>query len=512
MSSSESSAASPTSSVVTVRLPSGSKLEVLADPLSTTVLQLKEKIAVLGNIPAAESRLVFAGRIMSDDSSLLSEYGIKDRGDIINLARKASNSLTAPSAASPASSVVPTPATAQASSPFGNMREMMNNPLIQSLLDNPTFMESILQSDPRLRQMSERNPEVARMMRDPQFLRQMSETMRNPALMQEMMRNHDRQLSNIEAIPGGFNYLSSMYHEMEEPGDTAAATRDSEEANRRMAEALGVSQTHASSGPNDQPLPNPWAPTRPATARNATTPASQPVPAAQAPSLGMPFAFPFGAPASSAGATTPGQAAAAGSVDEQQILRQLELLNLVLGGSSRTGPSAPSAPSTTAATTTTPTTTPTFAAPTTTTPAASALPTTPQTTPFPGAWGAPWMMGPGANANADPAALQRQLETLQLLFGGGALGSPYGGGFGGFPVYPNAAGVAAMTPTAGSPGGTAPASTVTSAERHQQLKEQHRPQLDMLKDMGFDDEEKCLKALLASGGNVDAAVGYMLDM
>jgi hypothetical protein len=37
---------------------------------------------------------------------------------------------------------------------------------------------------------------------------------RNPELMREMMRGNDRALSNIEAMPGGFNALSRMYHQV----------------------------------------------------------------------------------------------------------------------------------------------------------------------------------------------------------------------------------------------------------------------------------------------------------
>src|SRR5690606_18407571 len=65
--------------------------------------------------------------------------------------------------------------------------------------------------------MMERNPEMRHVFNDPAFLRQTMNAMRNPEVMQEMMRNHDRQLSNIEAIPGGMNYLSSMYRDMQEP-------------------------------------------------------------------------------------------------------------------------------------------------------------------------------------------------------------------------------------------------------------------------------------------------------
>lgn len=48
------------------------------------------------------------------------------------------------------------------------------------------------------------------------------ELARNPAMMQEMMRNQDRALSNLESVPGGYNALRRMYTDIQEPMFTAA--------------------------------------------------------------------------------------------------------------------------------------------------------------------------------------------------------------------------------------------------------------------------------------------------
>lgn len=48
------------------------------------------------------------------------------------------------------------------------------------------------------------------------------ELARNPAMMQEMMRNQDRALSNLESVPGGYNALRRMYTDIQEPMLTAA--------------------------------------------------------------------------------------------------------------------------------------------------------------------------------------------------------------------------------------------------------------------------------------------------
>lgn len=55
------------------------------------------------------------------------------------------------------------------------------------------------------------------------------ELARNPAMMQEMMRNQDRALSNLESIPGGYNALRRMYTDIQEPMFSAAREQVCEE-------------------------------------------------------------------------------------------------------------------------------------------------------------------------------------------------------------------------------------------------------------------------------------------
>lgn len=119
-------------------------------------------------------------------------------------------------------------------------------------------------------------------MRDPQFLQNAMNMMKNPAARKEMMRNQgayrvfipisssfsraffftDRQLSNIEALPGGFNYLSSVFKDMQDPLGDSGEDPSTDEANKRLANAFGVKKASSpvESGPNSEPLPNPWAP------------------------------------------------------------------------------------------------------------------------------------------------------------------------------------------------------------------------------------------------------------
>ena len=80
------------------------------------------------------------------------------------------------------------------------MRQMMDNPMVQSLMSNPDLIREIMMSNPQMQSLIERNPEVQHMLNNPSLLRETMELARNPAAFQELMRHHDRALSNLEVI------------------------------------------------------------------------------------------------------------------------------------------------------------------------------------------------------------------------------------------------------------------------------------------------------------------------
>jgi ubiquilin len=99
---------------------------------------------------------------------------------------------------------------------------------------------------------------------------------------------------------------------------------------------------------------------------------------------------------------------------------------------------------------------------------------------------------PLGNPFAPPGAAPASggLDFSALLLNQGLSGA---GGFGGFP---GASGVAAPAP--------APAPVQSPAERY-------ASQLRQLYDMGFSDEQANLQALVATGGNLNAAVERLLS-
>lgn len=142
------------------------------------------------------------------------------------------------------------------------LRQMMENPIVQQLMSNPDYVRTLLTSNPQMQQLMERNPEISHMLNNPELLRQTMEMVRNPSMLQELMRTQDRALSNLESIPGGYNALRRMYTELQEPMLNAAQ----EQFGSNPFAALSNNQSNDSGSGNTprtenrDPLPNPWAP------------------------------------------------------------------------------------------------------------------------------------------------------------------------------------------------------------------------------------------------------------
>jgi ubiquilin len=149
------------------------------------------------------------------------------------------------------------------------MREIMDSPLMQGLLSNPEALQNLFASNPQMQQLMERNPELSHILNNPDLMRQAMEMASNPSAMREMMRSQDRQLSNIESLPGGFNALARMYSEVQEPMmDAAQETLQQQLQNNPFAALFNSQDNTPQPGPtappgttNTTPLPNPWGPT-----------------------------------------------------------------------------------------------------------------------------------------------------------------------------------------------------------------------------------------------------------
>ena len=298
---------------VTVKTPK--EKEEFAVPENSSVQQFKEAISKRFKSQTDQLVLIFAGKILKDQDTLI-QHGIHD-GLTVHLVIKSQNrpqgQSTQPSnaagtntttASTPRSNSTPISTN---SNPFGlgslgglaglsslglsstnfselqnqmqqqllsspeMMIQIMENPFVQSMLSNPDLMRQLIMANPQMQQLIQRNPEISHLLNNPDIMRQTLEIARSPAMMQEMMRNQDLALSNLESIPGGYNALRRMYTDIQEPMLNAAQ----EQFGGNPFASVGSSSssgegTQPSRTENRDPLPNPWAPP-PATQSSATT-------------------------------------------------------------------------------------------------------------------------------------------------------------------------------------------------------------------------------------------------
>ncbi|XP_046839317.1 ubiquilin-1-like [Xenia sp. Carnegie-2017] len=270
---------------------------------NATIGEFKEKISPKFNdTPIAQLCLIFAGKILKDEENLES-YGIKD-GLTVHLVIKSANraqqqaaehATRQPTQSSPQNTTGRQSSNSSTTIPplFGGlpsglgdmnqmqqqlmnnpemMQQMMESPLFQSMMSNPELIQQMIMSNPQMQQLVERSPEISHVLNNPDLMRQTLEMARNPAVMQEMMRNQDRALSNLESLPGGFNALRRMYTDIQEPMMNAATEQFQNAQNNPFSALLGGATTNGRQGnaaetpnsdpqagtENTAPLPNPW--------------------------------------------------------------------------------------------------------------------------------------------------------------------------------------------------------------------------------------------------------------
>ncbi|KAJ0966748.1 hypothetical protein J5N97_023665 [Dioscorea zingiberensis] len=325
--------------IVNVRSSNGSKFAVETS-LDVNIGDFKVVLAGKCNVPVEQQRLIYKGRILKDDQTLVS-YGLGP-GHTIHLVRgflapSASTDRAAPNLETSRDSEhtyqrVPSVISPSRTPPFAGigvnelfgsggsssfgsgfpgfdqveqqlsqnpnmMREIMNMPVLQNLMNNPDIMRTLIMNNPQMREIIDQNPDLAHVLNDPSTLRQTLEVARNPELMREVMRNTDRAMSNIESSPEGFNMLRRMYETVQEPflnattmagdsGSNLGSNSIGDLVEHRMAAQgsilpanpppTNLDETITSSAPNTNPLPNPWtrATQVPRTTRTLSAPSS----------------------------------------------------------------------------------------------------------------------------------------------------------------------------------------------------------------------------------------------
>mmetsp|Transcript_8214 Transcript_8214/g.10092 ORF Transcript_8214/g.10092 Transcript_8214/m.10092 type:complete len:546 (-) Transcript_8214:308-1945(-) len=275
--------------------------------VNSTIQDVKSLIALeeaCDRCPVERQRLIYKGRILSDDSRTLSDYGVAGDNQTLHLVKgNAPRGSTAPS---PSHAPVPSSTTPSPSNPVppmggaaggGNaglfnmmqnmmqqnngstpdfsqmqqqllqnpemMSSLMSSPMMQSMMSNPDVVRMMMESNPEMRRVLDSNPQLRHILDDPELMRRSMEMMRDPSAMQNMMRNQDLAMSQIENVPGGFNALRRMYEEVQEPMmDAMTGAGSSGDSNPNPADSNASSSTGGA-------MPNPWG-------APSTTPAPSP--------------------------------------------------------------------------------------------------------------------------------------------------------------------------------------------------------------------------------------------
>lgn len=126
--------------------------------------------------------------------------------------------------------------------------------VVESLMQDQNLVEQILNSNPQMQNLIQQNPDVAAILRDPNNLRQAMDMFRDPNRVQEMMRNHDTAMRNLESMPGGFNALARMHQDVLNPMEEAMSMNPF----ASLAGGNNQNQSNNSNTENNDSVPDAW--------------------------------------------------------------------------------------------------------------------------------------------------------------------------------------------------------------------------------------------------------------
>jgi ubiquilin len=259
---------------ITITLKSTAENHQLSIADNSTIGKVKKVLSEKINQPIEKICLIFSGKILKDHETLKT-YNITNGMAIHMVIRAgaspnvsasrpaAAASSTAPSggASSTPSTTAPTPAapTIPGMPPGMNMdtaRRLMDSPFMQQMMNNPEILRNMIGGNEHIQSLIRQNPEIGHLLNDPEIIRQTMEMIRNPNMFNEMMRNHDQAIRNLQGIPGGEAALQRLYSDIQEPLLNSANSGANPFASNNDTNAESRSQRAGVE--NAEALPNPW--------------------------------------------------------------------------------------------------------------------------------------------------------------------------------------------------------------------------------------------------------------
>ena len=262
---------------ITITLKSTAENHQLSIADNSTIGKVKKVLSEKINQPIEKICLIFSGKILKDHETLKT-YNIND-GMAIHMVIRAGTaspnvSASRPSAAAsstggmasstPSSTTSSTTTSAAAPTipgmpPGMNMdtaRRLMDSPFMQQMMNNPEILRNMIGGNEHIQSLIRQNPEIGHLLNDPEIIRQTMEMIRNPNMFNEMMRNHDQAIRNLQGVPGGEAALQRLYQDIQEPLLNSANSGTNPFASTNDASAESRSQRAGVE--NAEALPNPW--------------------------------------------------------------------------------------------------------------------------------------------------------------------------------------------------------------------------------------------------------------
>uniref|UniRef100_A0A914YQC3 Ubiquilin n=1 Tax=Panagrolaimus superbus TaxID=310955 RepID=A0A914YQC3_9BILA len=262
---------------ITITLKSTAENHQISIADNATIGKVKKVLSEKINQPVEKICLIFSGKILKDHETLKT-YNINNGMAIHMVIRAAPSSGSSTPASRPsaaASTTTPsgggissTPTTTSSTPaaptipgmPAGmNMetaRRLMDSPFMQQMMNNPEILRNMIGGNEHIQSLIRQNPEIGHLLNDPEIIRQTMEMIRNPNMFNEMMRNHDQAIRNLQGIPGGEAALQRLYTDIQEPLLNSANSGSNPFASNNDASAESRSQRAGVE--NAEALPNPW--------------------------------------------------------------------------------------------------------------------------------------------------------------------------------------------------------------------------------------------------------------
>merc|ERR1719249_513338 len=127
---------------------------------------------------------------------------------------------------------------------------------MQQMFSNPELLQNLFSSSPALKQLLKDNPQLRHVLKDPSLMEHAMRAASNPDYYNEMLKNNDRALRNIESIPGGFSALSRLYNQIQKPMERAMDDIYRQRFGKSLTVIPDISDK--SKGPTTKPMDNPW--------------------------------------------------------------------------------------------------------------------------------------------------------------------------------------------------------------------------------------------------------------